>query len=293
MVHQREPFARGFGSFVRDAWQSRTILLSFVRKELLIRYRGSALGIVWAMVKPLITFLIYAVVIGVFLGVGDRIPDYGFYMFTGLIIMNLFSESSINGATSIIRGAPLIKKVAFRRELLPLASVGGALVNGFFQFVVLCAAYVVTRQGPNWGELLFAIPAILIVVLFASGMALLLSSLNVFARDTQFVVEVALLVLFWITPVVYGWTTVRDAIAEAGLPSWVFEIYMMNPLANSVIAFREAFWPGITSPEAQPLAYFDSPFAARLWAMVLAGGIFVWISQRLFARMQAGFAAEL
>jgi ABC-2 type transport system permease protein len=267
--------------------------MSFVRKELLVRYRGSALGILWAMAKPLTQLLIYGVVIGVFLGVGDRIPAYGIYMFTGLIIMNIFSESATNGSTAILRGAPLVRKVAFRRELLPVASVGGALVNAGFQFLVLCIAYVATSTSPNWGQLAFAIPALLIVVLFAAGTAILLSALNVYARDVQFVTEVGLMVLFWLTPVVYSWTTVRSAVAEAGLGSWVFELYMLNPLANAVIAFREAFWPGIDTPEGSALAYFDSPFAARLWMMVLAGGVFLWLSQRLFARMQAGFAAEL
>jgi ABC-2 type transport system permease protein len=293
VVHQREPFLRGFGAFVTDSWTSRTILMSFVRKELLVRYRASALGILWAMAKPLTQLLIYGVVIGVFLGVGDRIPAYGIYMFTGLIMMGIFSESSTNGATSILRGAPLVKKVAFRRELLPVASVGGALVNAMFTFAVLCMAYVVSGSGPNWGQLFYAVPALLIVVLFASGMALLLSALNVYARDTQFVVEVGLMMLFWLTPVVYSWTTVRDAVEDSGLGSWVFELYMLNPMANAVIAFRDAFWPGINSPEAADLKYFDSPFAARLWMMVLAGAFFLWLSQRLFARMQAGFAAEL
>ncbi len=293
VVHQREPLLRGFGSFIRDCWDSRTILNSFIRKELLVRYRESALGVAWAMAKPLAQLVIYGLVIGVFLGMGDRIPSYGFYMFCGLIIMSIYSESATNGATSILRGAPLIKKVSFRRELLPISAVGGALVNGFFQFLVLCGAYAVTRSGPNWGSLAYAFPALLIVTLFGAGTALLLGALNVYARDVQFILEVGLMLLFWITPVVYPWTTVRTALAERGYPSWLFEVYMANPLANAVIAFRDAFWPGAQTAAGEAISYFDSPFATRLWLMVLAAAAFLWISQRIFARLQAGFAAEL
>lgn len=293
VVHRREPFLRGFIPFLQECWGSRSILVSFVRKETLVRYRGSALGIVWAMVKPLTQLVIYGMVIGVFLGMSGQIPDFGFFMFCGLLIFGIFAESATNGSRSIIEGAPLVKKVAFRRELLPIAAVGGALVNAFFQMLVLLGAYVVTGNGPNWSALAYALPGVLIVVLFATGTALLLGALNVYARDVQFIVDVGLMVMFWMTPIVYPWTTVRNAVADAGLPSWVFELYMLNPLTNAVTAFRDAFWPGAMDRAGEYLAYFDSPFAARLWMIVLFGVFFVWISQRVFARMQAGFAAEL
>ena len=293
VVHQREPFLRGFSTFLRDVWASRPLLFSFVRKELLVRYRQSALGVLWAMAKPFTQLLIYGLVLGVFLGMGQRIPAFGFYIFCGIIMISIFTESATNGATSIQRGAPLVKKVAFRRELLPMAAVGGALINSFFQVVVLSLAYVVTREGPNWSAIGFVVPALLIVTLFALGTAFLLGALNVYARDVQFLTEVGLMVLFWMTPIVYPWTLVRDAVVEHGYPTWLFEVYMLNPLTNAVIALREALWPGADSLQGAQLSYFDSPLALRLWLMVLAGAVFVWFAQRVFARLQVGFATEL
>ncbi len=265
VVHQRETFLRGFGSFLTETWASRTILLSFVRKELKVRYRESVLGILWALVKPLTQLFIYGVVLGIFLGFGRSIPYFPLYILTGLIVMSIFSESSTQGATSIIRGAPLVRKVAFRREMLPVAAVGGAMVNAFFQFLALCLGYLLTRTTPNWGSLAIAVPGLLIVVLFATGMALLLSALNVYLRDVQFILDVGLMVLFWVTPILYSWHTVQENLAEAGFPSWVFEVYMLNPLANSVVAFRQAFWPGIETPEGADFVYFvQTGFAAEL-----------------------------
>jgi ABC-2 type transport system permease protein len=258
------------------------------------------------MVRPLVQLLVYSLVIGYFLGFGSQIPAFGFYMFSGLMIYGLFADCLTGGATSIIWGAPLVKKVAFRRELLPLASVGGALVNLFFMGVVLVAAYVVTRDIPNWGSFAMVIPALLITLLFGGALAMLFSALNVYARDVQFLIDVGLLVLFWMTPVLYPWSTVRSTLASSGAPSWVFEVYMLNPMANAVVAFQQALWPGaaeaVGRAEAEAEAggsaigyslYFDSPFAARLWLMVLAGVVFFWFAQRIFARLQAGFAAEL
>ncbi len=306
VVHQREPFLWGFGTFLSDVWRSRHMLVSFVRKDLKIRYRGSALGIAWSMVKPLVQLLVFGLVLGYFLGFGDQIPAFGFYMFTGLILFGLFSDCLTSGATSILWGAPVVKKVAFRRELLPLASVGGALVNFFFQLVVLFLAYVVTRSSPNWHSIGLVVPALLITLAFGAGCALLFSAMNVYARDVQFLIDVGLLVLFWLTPVLYSWSTVQNTLQENGAPSWVFEVYMLNPMANAVIAFQQAMWPGADQAAANAAAqegaaapfinsfnYFDSPFAARLWLMVAAGFVFLWFSQRVFSRLQTGFATEL
>jgi ABC-2 type transport system permease protein len=293
VVYKQESFRRGFGTFLSQTWQSRSILMSFIRKELKIRYRESILGILWALVKPLTQLFIYGVVLGIFLGFGKSIPYFPLYILTGLIIMAIFNESSTQGATAIIRGAPLIKKVAFRREMLPIASVGGALVNSFFQFLALCVGYALTRTLPNFGSLAIAIPALLIVVLLATGTAILLSALNVYLRDTQFILDVGLMVLFWITPILYPWHTVQENLAEAGFPAWFFDAYMLNPLANSVVAFRQAFWPGIDTPEGASYVYFSGPLDLRLWLMVAGCAAFVWLSQRIFTRLQTGFAAEL
>ncbi|MGB8022133.1 MAG: ABC transporter permease [Candidatus Nanopelagicales bacterium] len=293
VVHQRESFHRGFGQFLKDSWTSRIILTSFVRKELMVRYRESVLGVLWALVKPLTQLFIFGVVLGLFLGFGRSIPYYPLFILTGLIMMGIFNESATQGATSIFRGAPLVKKVAFRRELLPIAAVGGALINSFFQFVALCIGYLLTGSHPNWGSLGYAVPALLIVTLVGTGMALLLSALNVYLRDVQFIVDVGLMVMFWMTPVLYSWHHVKDNLAAAGFAPWVFELYMLNPMANSVLAFRQAFWPGMQTSMGPSYAYFDSPFAARLWLMVAGCAAFVWFAQRVFARMQTGFAAEL
>lgn len=293
VVHQREPFLRGFGSFVGDTWRSRTILLSFVRKELKVRYRESVLGIFWAMVKPLTQLFVYGVVLGIFLGFGHAIPYFALYILSGLIIWNIFTESATQGATSILRGAPLVKKVAFRREMLPIAAVGGALVNSVFQFAALCIGYLVTGSSPHWSALPMAIPALLIVVMFSTSMALLLGALNVYLRDVQFIVDVGLMVMFWMTPILYTWSSVQSSLAEHGIPNWVFELYMLNPMASSVIAFRQAFWPGLTEPSGQPYAYYDGPLDPQLLLVLFGCAAFLWLSQRFFTRLQVGFAAEL
>jgi ABC-type polysaccharide/polyol phosphate export permease len=293
VVNQRESFHRGFGSFLSETWASRTILVAFVRKELKVRYRESVLGILWALAKPLTQLFIYGVVLGLFLGLGRSIPYFPLYILSGLLLWGIFAESCTQGATSIQRGAPLVKKVAFRREMLPIGAVGGALINAGFQFLALCIGYLISGTHPNWSSLGFAVPALLIVVLTGTAAALVLGAANVYLRDVQFIVDVGLLVLFWMTPILYSWHAVQNGLASAGFPSWVFDLYMLNPLAGALVAFRQAFWPGEQQASGASFAYFDSPFSPQLWVLVLISVVCVWVAQRVFARLQVGFAAEL
>jgi ABC-2 type transport system permease protein len=288
VVNRREPFWRGFWAAVRDIWRARLLLASLIRKELSIRYRGSVLGILWTMIKPLVQLGVYGLVLGVFLGFGDEIEDFGFFVFCGLMIFGLFSEAVTLGTTSILWNAPLVKKVALRRELLPLSTTGVALVNFSFQAVVLIAAMATTGRWPSLRNVAFVIPAVLIVLLLGLACAMLLGALNVYVRDVQFIVDVGLLLLFWLTPILYGWWTVQQTFADLGLPDWAFDVYMANPLAAAGVAFQQGAWPG-----TPPQEYFDSVFALRLWATVAVCAVLVWLAQRVFNRLQENFAAEL
>lgn len=288
VVNRREPFWRGFTIAAAAVWRSRVLLRSLIRKELSIRYRGSVLGILWTMIKPLVQLGVYGLVLGVFLGFGDQIPDFGFFMFCGLMIYGLFSEAVTLGTTSILWNAPLVKKVALRRELLPLSTTGVAVVNFFFQALVLIAAFAVTGDWPKLADVPFVIPAVLIVVLLGLACGMLLGALNVYVRDVQFIVEVGLLLMFWLTPILYGWWTVQETLANKGLPGWAFDVYMSNPLAAATVAFQQGAWPG-----TPPAEYFGSVFALRLWGTVAVCAVLVWLAQRVFNRLQENFAAEL
>jgi ABC-2 type transport system permease protein len=289
VVNRREPFWLGFWAAVADIVRSRRLLFSLIRKELSIRYRGSVLGILWTMIKPLVQLTVYGLVLGVFLGFGDQIPDFGFFMFCGLMIFGLFSEAVTAGTTSVLWNASLVKKVALRRELLPLSTTGVALVNFFFQALVLVAAFAIVGDWPELADLPFIVPALLIVLLLGLACGMLLGALNVYVRDVQFIVDVGLLLLFWLTPILYGWWTVQETLAARGLPDWAFDVYMGNPLAAAAVAFQQGFWPG----QPAQYEYFDSVFALRLWGTVAVCAVLVWLAQRIFNRLQENFAAEL
>ena len=170
----------------------------------------------------------------------------------------------VGGATgAIVSNAGLVKKVYFPRELLTFSVVGAALVNAVLQVVVLVGAYVVTRQFPPVSDLYLVPLALLVLVLFSTALGLLLGAMNVYLRDVEYLVEVGLLLWFWMTPIVYDWTKVRQQLVIDHHLEWLFQLYMANPMTNIVLAFQRALWPAGHTPEGSAF-YYDGDLALRL-----------------------------
>jgi len=291
-VNQATPFWRGFGPTAVEIWQYRELLGQLIRKELKVKYKDSVLGFFWTLLRPLLYLLVYSVAIGVFLGSGRVIPQFGIYLFTGLLAWTLFTDI-VGGCTgSIVGNAGLVKKVYFPRELFPLAVVGASVINFLLQTVILVAAYVFTWTWPAAGDLLLVPMALVALVLFATGLGLLLAAGNVFLRDITYLVEVGLLLWFWMTPIVYDWTKVRTTLTEDNSLSLLFQAYLANPMADIVLAFQRALWPGGLTEQGQPF-YYDGNLYLRLAVVIVVSAGFLWFSQRIFARSQGNFAQEL
>jgi ABC-2 type transport system permease protein len=291
-VHAKEPLWRGFGRSVREVISYHELLGLLVRKELKVKYKDSFLGFLWTLVRPLIQLLVYSVAIGVFLGASRNIPEFGVYMFTGLVAWTLFTDVMAGCTGSIVSNAGLVKKVYIPMELFPLSVVGAGLVNFALQLVVLAGAWLVIGHWPHPANLPLVPLALLVLLVFSTGLGLLLAAVNVYLRDVQYLVEVGLLVWFWMTPIIYPWTKVKDTLVVHHHLLWLYHIYLANPMANVVLAFQRAFWPGGSTSQGHPY-YYGGDLYLRL-AVVLAGSfIFLWIAQRIFARSRGNFAQEL
>lgn len=292
LIHVQEPFFVGFTHSVREVWTYRELLGQLVRKELKVKYKDSVLGFLWTLVRPLIQLLVYTIAVGIFLGAGRSIPEFGLYLFTGLLAWTLFTDI-LGGCTgSIIGNAGLVKKVYLPRELFPLAVVGAAFVNFLLQSLVLVGAYLVVGHGPQPGQLYLVPLSILVLLLFATALGLTLAAANVYLRDVQYLVEVGLLLWFWMTPIVYDWTKVHTELAVNHHYQWAYDIYLANPMADVVLAFQRALWPGGRTPKGQPF-YFSGSLGLRLVVLGAVSLVLVWLAQRIFQRAQGNFAQEL
>lgn len=272
---------------VTEIVRHRHALSLLIRRDLKARYKDSALGFLWTLARPLTQLAVYVVVIGHFLGAARGIPDFAIYVYTGIAAYTLFSDIITGGTGSIIGNAGLVKKVAVPRELYPIASVGGALFNYSIQLVILLLATLAFGAFPWHWDLLYAIPGILLLVVYGTALALLLSALTVFLRDVSYIVEVVLLLLIWLSPIVYSWAMVRDAVTPLAGGPVLMEIYNANPLTLGVLALQKAIWLSGQGAE------HPSDLLLRIGISMLVGLILLVLGHWVFRRLQGNFAQEL
>ena len=278
---------------IKDLLGSRELLGALLGRELAGQYKGSFLGLGWTLIRPLVMLFIYAIVVGQFLGAARSVEQFAIFIFVGLIFWNLISSSISSGSTSMTVNGALLKKVWFPREVLPLTSFVVSAVNFLVQFGVLILAFLLFNSWPQVGNLIYLLPIFLIVFPVAFGMSLIFSVLNVRFRDTQFIVEVGLILGFWLSPILYPWTFAHQFLASLPFGAFWQQLYLMNPFGLVVMAAQQALWPPMTTEAGKAYQYFDSPFATRLWLSVLASWIFLYIAQRIFARMAGTVVVDL
>ncbi len=168
------------------------------------------------------------------------------------------------------------------REVFPLASVGSALFNFATQLTILFVAVIAVGSFPLGSRWAFAPLSVLVVVTWGLALAIVLSAVNVYLRDVQYLVEITLMVLFWASPIVYSWEYVANAV-----PGWVEQVYLANPVTAAVLGMQRTFWVAGTD------APFPDNLITRLFVMLLVGLVLVVGSQRVFARLQGDFAQEM
>jgi ABC-2 type transport system permease protein len=294
---------RGFLRSIADIARQRELLGLLVRRELKARFKDSSLGFLWSLIKPITLLLIYFVAIGQFLGAARAIPDFAIFVFAGLTLWGLYNEIVVAGTMSIIGNAGLIKKVYLPREIFPLAAAGSAIVTFLIQLAILIGAVLLLGQFPLSWNLLYVPVAVAVVLVYGVALAILLSALNVYLRDIQYLVEVGMLIFFWASPIVYSWSFVVDAATRTGL-GWIADVYLLNPVSTAMLAFQRGIWKagsedrvmgvdanGVESiVAAQP---WPADLDLRLLIAFLVGLLLLVVGQRIFNRLQGNFAQEI
>ena len=272
----------------RIRWE---LLTQLVRKDLKVKYQGSALGFVWSLANPLLLMTIYYVIFTKVLDNG--VEGFAIYLMAGLLPFTAFSQGVGAASGSVTASAGLVKKVHFPRLVLPLSAVGFSLVQFLLQMAVLLVVVVALAHERLGPELLFLLPAMALLVLFTTALGILVSALNVRYRDTSHFVEIAMLVWFWGNPILYPAGLVKKALGDA------YWAYFLNPMATVVSTFQRAIYnePYYSDPAGKEALILADPgyaFYVRNLALGFAiAGLLLLLARTVFNRLQADFAEEL
>jgi len=273
---------------IRAILRHREVLGNLTSKDLKVKYKSTVLGVIWSMLNPLMYLLVFWVVFTYFMPSG--IPNFAVYLLSGLLGYTLFSTGLAGSTGSIVDNAALVSKVAFPREILPLAAVGASLVNFFYQFLVLIA-FLLAIGYPFLGPSLLLVPgALAVLLLFTTALGVGTAALNVRYRDTRHLIELSLVAWFWVTPIVYPASLVLDRFGGASVAA---KIFLANPLTAITLAFQRGIYGG----DAEGLKQLPDPgmlwYWYRLGLVAAASLVLLFLTWRVFFRMSGDFAEEL
>lgn len=279
-------------------WQYRELIGNLTRKELKVKYKNSVLGFVWSLLNPLMYLVVFSMVFSLIAKVG--IPYFGIFFLAGLLAWNLFNAGLSGGTSAIVANAGLVTKVWFPRESLVLASIFAAIVHFLLQALVLIAAMVVFRRVPDFAFTPVFLLAIVVLVVFCTALAIALSAVNVYLRDTQHLLEVALLAWFWMSAIAFPYGQIApkliDRFGHRG--EWYAAL---NPMLTVVITFQRALYnppPPTAAQLADPTTQILPPhgtgwYVSHLSVSLVAALVLLYGALALFSRLEDNFAQEI
>ena len=249
-------------------WARRELIGTLALRDIRARYRQSILGVYWTILNPLAMAAVYTVVFSLIAQVPVGNVPYGAFVFCGLVPWSFFSNGLTNATNSLVGMAGLLTKVAFPREVLPLAAVLGRLVDLLVSLGVLLVIIAWYRLPLGWTALLLPIP-ILVELVFLLGLGFFLSAANLFYRDVGQLLAVALSLWIFVTPVVYPLDRV---------PPGLRPVILLNPMTPVVSSFQDLLLNG-RLPASGPLL---GAATISLMTLVLGYLAFKWL-EPLFA----------
>lgn len=261
-------------------WERRNLVLlkELTKTDFKLRYQGSVLGYLWALLRPLMMFAILYIVFAKLLRFGGDIPHYPVYLLTGTVLWSFFTECSQQGIQAMVGRGDLIRKISFPKYIVTVSTTLTAVINLLINLAVVVIFALINGVTPSFFWLL-VLPLAFELYLLALGISFLLGSVNVKYRDIGSIWDVIIQALFYAIPIIYPISMVAET------STWAAKVILLNPIAQVVQDIR---WSLIT-----PATVTTSGFVG-VWAELVAMGIVlvVFVIGALVFRKRSHFFAE-
>ena len=264
-----------------EVFRRRYLLRLLVHSTIQSRYQGTILGWTWSYLQPLVRFCMFYFIFQVMIGRGSEMENFAIHLFSGMVVVHLFTETFNGGTKSLVSNRGLIIKLAMPREMFPVATMLVALWHTGPMLVILCIASLLLGWTPDPMGMLAFVLAFLIIALLGLALALLFSVANVFFRDFGKVVQTLTQFVTFSVPMIYPYTMVEERFGEAA------RFYLLNPVAEAVLLMQRAFWVGTNSdPEVSAVENLPADLFPRGAIMVVVSLVALVVAQIVFTRLE-------
>ncbi len=255
--------------FSRQPVYLRDLLRELVARDMKLRYKGSVMGIAWSLLNPLAQLLVFSFIFKLILPL--NIPNYTAFLFTGLLVWTWFQTSLFAATTAIIEGEALIKRPGFPTAILPVVTVLSNLIHFLIALPLLMLFLIITGVGIQWTIVLLPL-VVAVQFLFALSLAYFAATFHVTFRDTQHLIGVALMLLFYLTPIFYDSSVV---------PEQFQFVYRLNPILHLIEAYRAILVEGVL------------PAVLPMLGLTAVSALLLFIGYRTFINASYSFVEEL
>lgn len=227
---------------LKELWEFRELFYFFTWRDVKVKYKQTFFGVFWALLQPLFMMTLFTLFFGRALNIETHGLPYPLFVFSGLVIWNLFSTGITSSGNSMVTNANIIKKIYFPRLIIPISSILTSLIDFSFAFVLLIGMLIFYGQTVDFLRLLLFWPlGIALACIGTLGPGCWLAALNIKYRDFRYVIPFLVQSLLFITPVIYPITIIQKP--------WLQTLLALNPMYCAVEIFRLPLVKGLTNPE--------------------------------------------
>ena len=227
------------GSFFsfKEIIRYKSLLNNLAKRDFLVRYKQAFAGIVWALVKPLISILIFGYIASKINSTETTALNF-LYVASAILLWQLFSTIFNEVSNSIVGNANLFSKVYFPKIIIPLSTILVCLVDFFISLIILIVLFIVAGQPVHW-QIILAPVFVLLTVINGFGIGLYFATINVKFRDVKFIVPVIIQFGMYISPVIFSTTYYMER-----LPTWIHWLFCLNPMVGAIDGFKYSLFGG-------------------------------------------------
>ena len=254
---------------LKELFLYRELLKSNIKKEIRGKYKGSFLGILWSFVSPLLMVCVYAIVFPLILRVTQE--NYVIFLIVGILPWIFFTTVVNQGVTTVLNNAGIIKKVFFPREILPISIATSGLINFLISCIIIFIALFISGIGLS--KFIIFLPIIILIqYILCLSIIFILSAINVYLRDIEYIINFLIMMLFYFTPVIYNLTLIPERFRP---------FFYLNPMVTIINSYRDILYHQVM------------PNLKHIGLVGLASLILLMLSYKIFKKLEKGFAEEV